>query len=170
MKEIILTRGKVAIVDDGDYEMLMQWKWLVQNGTGNSKDHWYARRVDTSGGGRKLISMHRLIMGITDKSLVVDHINHNTLDNRKENLRVCTPEQNRKNRRSSTGSTSKYLGVSKQISKRGDKVYTWWKAEIRPTGGYMYLGIFKNEEDAARKYNEAALELYGEFANLNIIP
>lgn len=167
MKELITTNGFIVKLDDEDYERFKGVTWYASKGVAGG---YYARRIDTPTGQRILRLLHRCVMNVTSKDLVVDHINHDTLDNRKENLRVCTQAENRLNRRSAKGSSSKYLGVSKATMKRGQKVYTYWKAEIRTPSKYMYLGIFKNEVDAAMKYNEAAKLHYGDYANLNITP
>jgi hypothetical protein len=98
MKEIKLTQGKVAMVDDEDFEFLNQWKWNAHKCHNWKGDNYYSERGIHQRGRKPeiiIISMHRLIMGVerNDKRKV-DHINHNTLDNRKENLRVCTNQQN----------------------------------------------------------------------------
>jgi hypothetical protein len=93
----------------------------------------------------------------------VDHINHDTLDDRIEYLRGATGNDNSKNRSSVKGSASKYLGVS--FTKANLK----WKATIRHNWNRHFLGYFKNESDAALAYNKAAVRLHKEFANLNII-
>lgn len=166
MKEIKLTRGLVALVDDEDFDSLSQYKWYANKG---KKTGYYARRIDTSKCKRTLVSMHRLVMNVQTSDYVVDHKNHNTLDNQKSNLRICTSSQNMCNRTSAKGSSSKYLGVSKTTTVRGDKTYYYWKAEIRTKRKYLYLGLFKNETDAAKAYNDAAKKHYGEYANLNNI-
>lgn len=149
MKVIPLTQGKSAIVDDEDYELVSRYKWYA-NKSGNV---WYARTMD----GGKTILMHWLIMG----GKHIDHINGNGLDNRRENLRFATSSQQAMNRPSHRGSTSRYKGVSWD-SARGK-----WLATIgKPS---VHLGYFKNEQDAARAYNEDAVKRFGEFARLNEI-
>ena len=109
--------------------------------------------------------MHRVIMN-TLGNMNVDHIDHNGLNNQKENLRNCTQSENARNRTSRKGSTSKYLGVSKchKIMKYG--IYYYYRVKINQR---QHVGNFKTEIEAALAYNEAALKYYGEFANLNII-
>ncbi len=154
MKEIKLTQGKLAIVDDEDYEYLNKYKW----GFHRTKTNNYAisshRGID--------LKMHRLILGLTkgDKK-EVDHINRNGLDNRKENLRLCTRQQNCYNRQPQHGRTSKYKGVSWFAESKK------WRALIMNNGILIHLGLFENEIDAVRVYDKAAKELFGEFAYLN---
>src|SRR4030066_2184242 len=111
MKEIKLTRGKVAIVDDEDYEWINQWKWHC-NGQG------YAERHCDIPGKRTMIKMHRLILN-TPNGMETDHINHNRLDNRKSNLRVRTRSQNAINTpiRSSNTSGKKGVDWKKNVGK-----------------------------------------------------
>lgn len=110
------------------------------------------------------ISLHRFLMGLksTDKR-VVDHINHDTLENRYCNLRLCTRSQNQQNRRKRRGQilTSAYKGV------RWHKKTSKWEAQICIQGKNKYLGLFAEEKDAALAYNEAASKCFGEFACLN---
>jgi hypothetical protein len=156
MKEIILTRGMVANVDDEDYEYLNQWKWQARK----SRRDYCAIRRERRGHGRKVtFYMHRIIMNAPE-GVMIDHKNHNPLDNRRSNLRYCDYSQNNANRRS-TGS-SKYLGVH---LKNGRPV-----AQIKTNNKVLYLGSYNTEEDAALAYNEAANKYHGEFANLNVVP
>lgn len=154
MKTIKLTQNKIALVDDEDFEYLNQFKWLCANG--------YAIRKISINGKRKTIWMHRLIMNTPD-DMQTDHIHHDPLDNRKENLRICTRQQNGMNRKSNKNSTSKYKGVS--WKKREKK----WQSYIQINGTSKHLGGFKSEEDAALSYNQAATKYFGEFALLNVI-
>jgi len=156
MKEIKLTQGKVALVDDEDYEELNQYKWYAQKG-GNA---FYAAR--TALPSRSQIRMHRVIKKSPDDK-EIDHRNHNGLDNRKENLRICTRSQNQYNQKLSKNSTSGHKGVSwKQQNKK-------WQAHITINGIRKYLGYYTAKEKARLAYNKAAKELFGEFALLNSI-
>jgi len=154
---IPLSQGKFAKVDPEDYIWLSQFRWCCKQ----SPDTCYAvRHVQVAKGRTKRIYMHRLIMNTPDH-LVCDHINHNGFDNRKRNLRNCTTGENNANRRSSPGSSSRYLGVS------WDKRRSIWVAHIKAKGKDRYLGSFDVEADAARAYDAAAWALHGVYANLN---
>jgi len=151
-KLIPLTQDKFAIVDAQDYEWLSKYKWYALK----DKRTYYAARSSN----RKTLRMHREIMR-APKHLLVDHRDHNGLNNRRSNLRICTLAENIRNRRSNRGSTSKYKGV------------TWFKARnlfqasITFNGRRIHLGYFKSEIDAAKAYDKKAKELFGEFAYLN---
>jgi hypothetical protein len=158
-KEIQLTQGKVAIVDDEDYEYLNQWKWYANKLMGK----FYAvrnNRINKKHVGSLI--MHRILMK-TPKDLIVDHINGNTLDNRKCNLRNCTYSQNSQNQKISIKNTSGYKGVYYQ--KRDNN----WRVIIKCNNIRIHIGIFECIIDAAKAYNAAALKYHGEFANLNKI-
>ena len=160
MKEIQLTQGKVALVDDADYEYLNRFKWHVCKDANN----FYAyRNIKNLNGNYEKISMHRFIMK-PNKGYVVDHINHSTLDNQKGNLRICTHSQNLMNRNKTVKNLSGYNGVIHW--KRNNT----WKAEIMYNKNKVNLGYYKNINDAARAYNYAAQKYHGEFAQLNVIP
>jgi hypothetical protein len=152
---ITLTKGKVALIDTEDLLKIAGHSWYFQSG--------YAA---TSIGGRKnkkMIYMHRLIMGITDNKIRIDHINHDKLDNRKQNLRACSHSENGKNLpvRKSSNKTSKYKGV--YFDKSRDK----WTARIKVDYKGIFLGRFDDEKQAALAYNKAAQTYFGEFACLN---
>ena len=158
MKEIQLTHGKVCIVDDEDFERLSKQKWHVtRNGA-----TFYARGAIRQKDNRwRCILMHRFILNISDKSVFVDHKNRDTLDNRKENLRLCSPAQNSWNRQGKNQSTSVFKGVSWY------KRWPSWKVQIWDCGKVLHLGYFKDEVLAAKAYDEKAKEIHGEFAILN---
>ena len=152
MKEIQLTQGKVALVDDEDFDWLNQWKWCCS--------HDYANKaVRLSNGKYSAITMHRLIL-LAHKGQEVDHINGNRLDNRRVNLRFCSRTENQYNKKRQKNNTTGYKGVRKH---RDGK----WEAKIRVNGERIYLGIYVNIHDAAKAYDEAALKYHGEFAYLN---
>jgi hypothetical protein len=153
MKEIKLSKGKTTIVDDEDYEYLNQFKWYYNTG--------YAVRGKKIGGKGIKILMHRLIMGVTDSKVHIDHFNHNKLDNRKENLRIATQQQNQFNKKPKENSSSKYKGVTWCKSRKK------WFSMIQINGKQKNLGGFDSEIEAAQAYNLKAKELFGEFAYLN---
>jgi len=179
MKLIPLTQGKFAQVDDEDYDFLMQWKWFAHRDESRKAPAWYAERRD---GTRNHIKMHRQLMGcIKGDKKVVDHENHDTLDNQRKNLRIATPKQNAVNTISRAGSSSGFLGVCKYIQKcvRTNKrkpgireyEYTYWLSQICPDRTKIRLGLFpftpEGELMAAMAYDSAAQKHFGEFANLN---
>lgn len=156
IKEISLTKGFVTIVDDVDYDWLMQWKWHHNN-------RRYATRTKVHITGEPVnIRMHRFIMNCPE-DMFVDHINGNGFDNRRENLRICTYHQNTMNRRKNSAASSQYKGVY------WNKKEAVWRSSIRINHKLKHLGQFEYELEAALTYNKAALEYFGEFANINII-
>ena len=159
MKQIKLTQGKVALVDDSDYEELSKYKWYASR----YKNIWYAERMGKLVSGKKcVIRMHRQILNLTYKdNKYVDHRNHNGLDNQKNNLRVCSQAQNCYSKRHQNSKTSVFKGVSLCNKKRR------WRASITYKNKHKFLGYFDIEIDAAKAYNEAAKEYFGEFAYLN---
>ena len=162
-KEIELTRGKVTIVDDEDYSFLMQWNWYARSG---DSPEYYATRslhVSLENGKytRKAVIMHRVLTGAPN-GYVVDHINGDTLDNRKSNLRVCRHANNIRNmRKSDRPLTSPYTGVS--YHKKSGK----WQASIKTQYKQKWLGNFIDPVKAAKAYNVAAIKQHGQFARLN---
>ena len=159
-QEINLTQGKVALVEDRDYCYLMTWAWTANN-IGNT---WYAIRSEGRGDCRAVVLMHRVILQAR-RGQDVDHVNHNGLDNRRENVRVCTRSQNNQNQTRRSGGTSRFKGVWLRSGSRQNP----WRAEIKADGKRHYLGKFATEEAAALAYNEAAEELFGEFAFPNVL-
>jgi hypothetical protein len=155
MKEINLTNGGISLVDDDDYDYLIQWKWNHHNHDCNII---YARRSMVIDGKRIDISMHRLIMG-NPVGMMIDHIDHNGLNNQKSNLRICDHTQNMCNRRGF--GKSKFLGVYKEERKNR------WRAQLRHNGKLIRSGLLRTEEQAALFYDELAKKYHGKFANLN---
>lgn len=146
MREIILTKGKSAIVDDSDYQWLSQWKWTYHN-------QGYAYRGMGGRKNRKCILMHRLIMNTPD-GMDTDHINMNKLDNRRVNLRICDRSLNLANQGGRLGS-SLYRGVHYSKKQKA------WLSQIKDNGRTKHIGSFKNEREAAKAYNLAATRKYG---------
>ena len=157
-KLIMLTQGQAAIVDASDYEHLSKHKWYAQRTVLGT---FYAvRQLARNNGKQPVARMHRVIIDAPEE-MHVDHINHNTLDNRRSNLRLCTNGENKKNSRSAKGSTSKYLGVG------WDRHANKWEALIRVNGKQSRIGRFSCEVEAAKAYDAAARKHHGEFANPN---
>ena len=159
-KEIPLTQGKIALVDDEDYERVNQYKWCaVRYG-----DNFYANRNGGKAGKLNrtfIVKMHREVLG-DPADMIVDHINHNGLDNRKANLRIVTKEQNLWNSRKNISyGTSIYKGVT--FFKRDNR----WRAYITYKKKHIFIGSFPDEQAAAKAYDEKAKQLFGEFAYLN---
>jgi len=145
MKEIRLTKGYKAIVDDEDFSRLARFKWQVHiTGHGNI----YATRHN--------VAMHRIIMN-APRGKLVDHINGNGLDNRRANLRICTNAENMRNRHAQRNSTSGYRGVT------WDKERKLWTAAIVINNRHITIGRFPDKESAARAYDKKAKEVWGEF-------
>lgn len=151
-------KGYMALVDDEDYELVSKYNWYVCDRSKTRKT-LYAEAHD---GKNKRLRMHRLIMGNPD-GLFVDHIDGNGMDNRKENLRVCTASQNSMNR----AAVSKNVFGYKGVEKNGKSMR--FSARIKVGGVRYYLGSFKTPKEAAEAYNEAAKKHHGEFAKLNEI-
>jgi len=152
----MLSRGKFAIVDDEDYEWLNQWKWC------HDSNGYAIRTIPTPRSKNKQtrIYMHRLITNAPpDKQ--VDHIDHDKLNNSRKNLRLCTNGENKHNQSCRRSGTSKFKGVSWHKEKKK------WGSYIRMYGKGKNLGHFSDEIDAAKAYDAAAIELFGEFASPN---
>jgi hypothetical protein len=157
------------LIDDEDYNLIKSFCINPIEGkltTGSRTPYAITRK--TINKKRKQFYIHRLVMGILDNpSIHIDHINGNTIDNRKENLRIVTRSQNMKNRSSSVNGTSKFLGVYYCSNKRGGKK---WRAVIKPSNdSNIHLGYYSDEYLGAYAYNIAAKVIHGEYANLNDI-
>ena len=154
MKEIQLTQGKAALVDDEDFEWLNQWKWCAHK---SDSGVFYARR---RGDGNKTIHMHRVIMDTPD-NLECDHKDNNGLNCQRYNLRNCTRGQNNSNRRKTKKNTSGFKGVSWQKSRNK------WRVQLQINGVKKFFGLFDRLDEAANAYDEAAKENHKEFSNVN---
>ncbi len=154
MIEIALTRGRIAVVDDADAD-LAALRWHAARRQRN----WYATRSVAADGRQTIEYLHRVValrVGLVGE---VDHRDGDGLNCRRDNLRVGTHQQNTWNARRSKRNTSGFKGVSA----RGDR----WRAYIRPRGVQKCLGTFDTPELAARAYDAAARDLFGDFARLN---
>jgi hypothetical protein len=151
--------GRVALVDDDDYDLVMRYKWfIVETRMPNGSMHGpYALAWDTSSGRARGMLMHKLITGYP----LTDHKNGSGLDNQRTNLRHATARQNQYNLRPQINKSSRYKGV---CWLKDRKV---WRAMIRTPDKRLYLGSFAIEEEAARAYDDAARHWHGEFARLN---
>ena len=138
-----------AIIDLDDIDKVKQYKWRMN-------DQRYVL-TDIKGTSKK-IRLHRLIMDCID-DMVVDHINHNPLDNRKENLRICTQQQNNKNQKKKSNNTSGVIGVC------WDKSRNKWAASIMYNHKNIHLGRFNTKEEAIEARKQAEIEYYGEYRN-----
>lgn len=156
---IPLTQGQNAIVDTEDFEWLSQWNWSVNWKTTAKK--YCARRQTWTNGIRGSVYMHNVIMQC-NKGQEVDHKNHDTLDNRKENLRKSTRIQNMSNRLLYVSNKTGYKGVFWR------KDYRKWVVSISHRRKRIHLGYFTSIKDAARAYDSAAKIYHGEFAVLNL--
>ena len=150
--EIVLTQGQVAIVDDSDWKILSQYNWYAR--WDKYTQSFYALTNGRRDGKRETLYMHTFLMGGK-----ADHRNHDTLDNRRSNLRLATRSQNMHNRRTNRNNQSGYKGVFLSRER--------WRAKIQYERQVKHLGMFDDAISAAKAYDAAARELFGEFAYLN---
>lgn len=156
IRELALSNGYSVIVDECDYEWLSQYRWYAKK-NGNK---WYAARGTRLPGGKKpTLWMHRAILEAS-KGVQVDHVDGNSLNNSRSNLRLCSPQQNTFNRQAIIGS-SHFKGVS------FDTRQNRWKASVTVDKKTKTIGYFIEEVAAARAYDQAARLRFGEFAWLN---
>ncbi len=157
----MLTKGYYALVDDDDYYWVSQFNWCAIELDGQV----YARRSKKKGILKSNepyeIYLHRVVTRCTDKTKVIDHIDHNGLNCQKDNLRICTPSENKRNVRAYTTSSSVFLGVS------FDKIRNKWVAQLTHNNNKILSKRFTTEKEAATAYDAAAKVYHGEFANLN---
>lgn len=166
MKTIIVNSKKHGthnvLVDDEDYENLSKFKWnIFKKETDNTLYCKRNSKRDPITRKQKTITMHRLIMNVFEGKGIIDHKDHNGLNNQKSNLRICNTSQNGANRLKNKNASSKYYGVC--YAKRSKK----WNAFLQTKRTSANLGYFDSEEDAARHRDKIAYERYGEFAILN---
>ena len=162
MKTIQLANGRgIALVDDADWEMCAEHSWRLRksSGTGTS----YAITNIHVDGKKTTILLHRFIVK-APKDKQVDHRNGNGLDCRRDNMRLCTHQENCRNRKKQRGCSSIYKGVS------WSKQHQLWQSRGIHNQVYYHLGYFASEVEAARAYNTFAVEHFKEFAKLNVLP
>lgn len=150
--EIPLTQGQVAIIDDGDAELVAPYKWYA------NKRHGIFYAV-ASGGPGVLIRMHRLILGLAPGE-IGDHRDGDGLNNRRSNLRRATPTQNQQNKKINRLARNAFKGIFEEDPGR-------WAAKIRVNGRRIRKFGFSSPEEAARAYDQLAREHFGEFARCN---
>jgi len=155
-REIQLTKGLFAIVDDEDYERLNKHKWYANK----INDIWYAVRNTRKNGKRMKVLMHREVLRITS-TMEVDHIDHNGLNNHSNNLRKASHAQNSRNKRPRK-KTSRFKGVSWHKDRRK------WRATIKVNYRSITIGCYTKEIEAALAYDESAKTYFGEFACVNM--
>jgi hypothetical protein len=156
MKTIALTQGQIALVDDDDFERINAFKWCAR--WNSQTQSFYAVRYQRNGRSKTVIYMSRFILG-TPKGKLCDHKNHNTLDNRKRNLRDCSRSQNQMNRGKTSYNTTGYKGVSKCGLK--------FRAVIGINNKTIHLGVFETPDQAWNAYKKAAKKYHGEFSKVH---
>ena len=164
---IPLTRGYCATIDAEDAVMVCSHKWSVCISTrkdGTIRSAYAVRKITDTKGMQKRILLHRVLLDAPN-DMQVDHIDGNGLNNRRENIRLCTGQENSRNQRTRICS-SRYKGVSWHKKRRV------WQSYIRngTDGRQVHLVYFKSEIEAATAYDNAAKLSYGQFANLNVLP
>jgi len=154
-----MTQPKYAKVDPADYKRLRKYEWSAKKS--HKSFYAFGRIADNKTEKAKTKCMHREVIKVPD-GMLIDHINHDSMDNRRANLRAATFSQNMRNRKKrSDAKSSKYKGVCRFKGQRK------WVARITFEKKRIYLGDFENEIDAAKAYDEAAKKYHKEFAVLN---
>ncbi len=153
---------KELLYDDEDQNFVGKYTWYLAKF--KHSHSFYARtHIYTPENKRTVKLFHRLLLNINNSHILIDHKDHNGLNNQKENLRICNTHQNMGNRRIQSGS-SRFKGVSRLSDRKSAKI---WKAQIRIDSEKTYLGVYTVEEEAARAYDAAARIYFGKFASLN---
>ena len=158
MKEIPLGQsGFFAKVDDEDFRWLSLFPWRLQVSGMGQMTAAFGRRIS---GKMTMFLMHRMILGITNSKVQVDHINGDSLDNRRTNLRICNNQQNNFNKGRRKDNTSGSTGV------RWHKQAQKWHARISLNGRETSLGLFDSKEDAIAARLDAVIQHHGDFAHI----
>jgi hypothetical protein len=157
MKEIRLSQGKIALVDDEDFDYINQWKWYARKG----RKTFYAARKEKGTNARTTIHMHQVVSKVSN-NVQIDHRDTNGLNNQKYNLRVVNHRQNQYNTDKPRHNTSGYKGIS------WDKFRNNYRVYLTVKGKFKNIGNTKSLQTATKMYNKAATQHYGEFAKLHI--
>ena len=175
-KEINLTKGFVAIVDDEDFDWLSKYKWSASVDKREDQGNYTSARTTVykyfeGYKWRRSVKMHRLIMEAKIGE-IVDHVNGDPLDNRRSNLRICTAAENARNHKkqdliNKSPCSSRFKGVTLSTNKTPYGNYYYWRAQITVDGVNKYIGQYETEEEAACMYDLAAQKYHGEYARLN---
>ena len=162
LKKISLTRNYYTLVNDDDYKIFSKERWQANVKDRRNITKVTASRVKAINGKPTTLYLHREIMK-APKGMYVDHINGDTLDNRRRNLRLCSNSENMRNRGKNTNNTSGYKGVS------FSKERNMWESKIIHQYKTYHLGYFNTKEKAARAYNRGAKKYHGKFAMKNVV-
>lgn len=153
---VVSMKNFEILLDSEDWNTFQQSKWYLCR-KGSRKQKIYLQRTTKAD---REVYFHRIIMKCP-KNKTIDHINGNTLDNRKENLRICSQLENNRNKRKSSGRSSRYIGV------HYNKIAKNWRSQIQSGDKRIEVGSFNSEIEAAKARDLKAIELFGEFAQLN---
>lgn len=157
MIEVPLSQGLIAVIDDADLAIIEPHRWCATvDRSGRTERRYALTNIVKPDGKRSMLKMHRLIIGAQPGQLI-DHVDHDGLNNQRHNLRFATTSQNGGNARSAEG----YKGVGWHVPCHR------WRAYIEVDRRLRHLGLFADPWDAAQAYNAAAREAWGEFAYLN---
>lgn len=164
MKEIQLSRGYIALVDDEDFQRVSELSWHIREQQSRYAKYAIANVKVNGKWVGKTVLLHRFILNLNDPNVIVDHIDSNGLNNTKSNLRICSNKENRRNsKKYKPSASSLYKGVHKH-GRSGEKC---WIATVTNDKKIIYRKAFYEEVDAARAYDDVARKYFGEFANTN---